>query len=69
MPVIIADKKKSNEVKIRQFEEMIVGVLREAQKDLKFARKSFEDNIKQRQLPWSIEMFKDIKVFANYVYE
>jgi hypothetical protein len=56
MPIIIEAKTKANDVKIRKFEEVIIGVMIEAKKDIEFGRKQLEDNIKQSQLPWSIEM-------------
>jgi hypothetical protein len=69
MPIIITEKEKANDIKIRKFEEVIIGVLIEAQKDIEFGRKQLEDNIKQSQLPWSIEMLRDIDMFADSVYE
>jgi len=44
-------------------------VLVEGKKDLEFGKMQLEENIKQCQLPWSIEMFRDIEVFANEAFE
>ena len=60
---------KTNEDKIRQTETLILDILTMAKKNPQAARKCFNSQIKQRQLPWTMEMFADIENFFKSVYQ
>ena len=49
-------------------EELITNVIREAKTNLEFAKQLLDSQLKQRQLPWSVEMFEDIQIFADSVF-
>lgn len=68
MPKILAEKKKNNEEKIKQTESLISDMLKMSLEDPNLARKIFNTQLKQKQLPWTQEMFTDIEDFFHFVY-